>query len=138
MSDREYCPAFARRDPEPCPLKKWECQERHIHHAREEDWPRRPLVIGPAAHHPDWEPIFDREDEEPTRLLAGALIHRVPFHVQAVRVKRNGAGVLVAFHSDDDTELDTAFALDDDACPQVVEIEGFPGEWVVYAHAHGD
>lgn len=41
----EYCPAFAE-NPTPCPLTHDQCQEQHIHHAKEEDEEIRPMERG--------------------------------------------------------------------------------------------
>ena len=91
------------------------------------------------------------EEVDPGRLLGGLTINGVGFHAEAVRVRVNSAGLQEFDYKDepftgDGSEpfpvgqgiLDNMYAFDAEGPWQTIEIEGFPGDWVLFITPHKD
>jgi len=80
---------------------------------------------------------LDFEEIEPGRILGTMTINHIWFHVEGIRVKESDENGQ-QFDGPDErdssgpTVLDNMFAFDQEGPFQTIEIEGFPGDWVLF------
>lgn len=84
-----------------------------------------------------WDLIGTEDDDAASHILGEIQIGTVLMHVEAIRVERGEMGYQGAATDEEDNVLDKLFqAVNANGPFQTTRIDGFDGEYVVFAYPH--